>query len=435
MNIRMNNVITKFEHSILRKNELTDEEFSELLNINSSEGGGFFEIVNEGIKFKQYVGVIFLSSGKIIEILPKIYNGEDPNELLNARRFLTILFYEFFGLDRNASYSFARSKFDFEFPFIEVLVLLILDFIEKRIIKPGVYKHYIRNQINSKSLNGKLLLSQTLLKFPFQRDRFIIEKEILTPDVAINRILISLSEFILKRFKNSKVRDLAGKIILYLQSLGIHASKNVRKDLREIKLNRMNVHYQPVVQFAKFLFFGQSILGSEGVPFTFLYNMDELFEKFVAASLPECIFQKSTKIGEGFYLRPDIILPLSSEKWVIIDTKWKLLKNVDSMRNDRFQVISYIYVLAEREKKEIPLGIILYPDLSNLSHNKTVVWELSDSKKLMALGLGLKNLLLDESNNESIDRTVILLKKEIRGRILDAINEYTKWGVGEGRQR
>ncbi|MEO2068954.1 MAG: hypothetical protein ABGX27_05525 [Desulfurobacteriaceae bacterium] len=419
----MSNPITRFEYDYLNRHELTKEEIEELSIINQ-EGKFYFQKEGDKIKLSQYVGLILLSTGKVIEILPKIYRHNEGNtEIYQARKLLTILFYEFLDLAKRPSSggSFHSEKTDFNIPFLEILILMVLNYIEKKIIQPGIYKDYLRKKLSLRSLNGKLLLSQTLLKFPFQKDRFEIEKEVLTSNILINRVLSRFVEFVAVKFSNSRIKNLAGRISLYLRNIGVESSKNIVEDLKKIHLNRMNDHYQPVIQFAKFFFSGNNITGSQGNSFVFLYDMNKLFEKFVASSLSGCLSQTEEKIDEDFSLKPDILWPLEKRKHIVIDTKWKFPTNTSSenrgvSQSDRFQVITYMYVLPERKNIEIPLGILLYPEFPPPGKK---VWVISRQKKLAALGLGLKELIEDEvfSNEKNLDIQTRYLKKRIREKI------------------
>ena len=419
----VSNLITKFEYDTLTKEELTAEEFEELKSI-AEEKREFLKVENGVIRLTQHVGLVFLSSGKVIEILPKIYDGSTRED---ARRLLTIFFYEFLGLAKRASStggSLLSRKMGFDVSFLEILTLLILNYIEKKIIQPGIYRSYLRERLVSRSLNGKLLLSQTLLRYPFQKDRFVIEKEVLTGNVLANRIVAGLAESVAVRFGSSKIRDLAGKILLYLRSIGIESSRNMVEDLKRLRLNRMNEHYYPAIQFARFLFSNNKMTGSKGEPFTFLFDMNRLFEEFVASSLSGCLIQDREKIDGDFELKPDILCPVSNGAFVVIDTKWKFPKSKsarsgdedgDVLRCDRFQVISYMYVLSERRKVKIPLGILLYPDFPGSGEK---IWQLSEERKLLALGLGFRKLFRDRGfEGKDIDGQVRYLKRKVRKKL------------------
>ena len=418
----MSHLITKFEYDYLSKEELTDEEIEELLKINS-EGKFNFQEEETRIKLSQYVGLILLSTGKSIEILPKIYRNRESEDISKARKLLTILFYELFELaERPLSGSSLHSKkVEFNIPFFEIILLIILDYIEKKIIQPGIYKNYMRNKLTSKSLNGKLLLSQTLLKFPFQKDKFKIEKEVLTSNILINQILAKFVEFVSNKFYSSKIKNLAGRIFLYLRSIGVESSQNIVEDLKKLSLNRMNSHYYPVIQIAKFLFSQNRLTSFQGHSFVFLYDMNKLFEIFVASSLSKCLSQVEERIDVDFSLKPDILCPLEREKkYIVLDTKWKFPTDASTRetgisRNDRFQVITYMYTLEERKNIRIPLGILLYPELP---FNKKI-WNISNRRKLLALGLELKRMLNDRSFSKkgNLDEYTNLLKRKIKEKV------------------
>jgi 5-methylcytosine-specific restriction enzyme subunit McrC len=409
-------LITKFEYDYLTKNELTESEMLEISQINRREKLNF-RIDGRGIKLSQYVGSMFLSSGTTIEVLPKVYSTDREEDRLKARKLLSAILYELFDLNRKGGYGggIRASEEDFKMPLFEILVTQVLNYVEKRIVQPGIYKHYERQKLTSRSVSGKLLITQMVQKFPHLKDKVIIEKVILTANVPINRTVLNLAEFISKRCTNQKNKTLARKIVLYLKSVGIGSPQSVAKDLKRSTINRLNRHYYPVIQFAKSLFGNKKIISAKSHPFSFLFDMNKLFETFVAKSLPGSIYDnsKAETISEDFILRPDILLPTGDRELVVIDTKWKFPSG-GIHQQDRFQVISYMYVMSERRNLEIPAGILLYPELPYNERKR--VWKLSNRKKLIALSLNLRQFLQSERfvGSESLDETAALLKRRVR---------------------
>ena len=429
--------VVVYEYSPIKRDVFTSEEIKELKLLNRKAKLNL-RIDDKKIRFSQYVGLILLSTGKTIEILPKIYSNYNrelkQRAILNARKLLTILFYDLLDLTKQppAGGSIYSKNLNFNIPFLEIVILLTLIYIEKKIIQPGIYKSYMRETLTSKSMNGKILLSKTLLKFPFQKTKFVIEKEILTENVLINQILLGLTEFVASRFKNLKIKNLASKISLYLKNSGVISPKSMVEALKQVHINRMNNHYQPAIQLSRLLFFNKSLTGSEGTSFVFLYDMNKLFESFVAKSSPEFIAQSTESIDTDFILKPDILWPIGGRKYIVIDTKWKYPSNTSSetggvYQSDRFQVITYMYVLAERKNIQIPIGVLLYPELPG----EKKVWNISDSKKLVVLGLGLKTLIENEKirNIENLDIQVLHLKRRILEKLKTEILKTFNMGV------
>jgi 5-methylcytosine-specific restriction enzyme subunit McrC len=425
-----NGLITKFEYDYLTTEELTENEISELLRINEKEKLNFRREGNK-LKLSQYVGLIFLSSGRMIEILPKVTSDrEEVREVVKARKLLCSLLYEFFDLSKKGLYggSIGAYRTNFEAPFFEILTMYILRYAEKQIIQPGIYKHYERKSSVSRNISGKLLLTQTVLKFPHQKEKFVIERESFTANVPVNRIVLSVSEWVLNNCKNQKTKTLAEKVFTYLKNIGVERPQAVTNELKRCSLNRINKHYYPVIQFAKLLLTKRKLVSEENYPFSFLFDMNKLFEMFVAKSLPDSIYDnsKNEKISEDFILKPDILIPLnSSRSLAVIDTKWKFPRSSTSNsginQNDRFQVISYMYVLSERRGVEIPLGILLYPELQQ---EERKVWHLSQERKLVALSLGLKKLINSKPFIESpnLDEATVFLKQKIREKVKKEVN-------------
>lgn len=84
--------ILKYEHELITRNELNKEEFEELANLNEEQNFG--ELHRNGIKLKSYAGYIGLSSGTVIQILPKparLRSSNEENRKIAFHLFLTLV--------------------------------------------------------------------------------------------------------------------------------------------------------------------------------------------------------------------------------------------------------------------------------------------------------------------------------------------------------
>jgi len=314
----MKSVITKFENETIKRNELSKKEWEELLE-------AFRLKDSDSINLSSNVGLIAFSSGRFLEILPKIYRGNREEEVEEGRRLLTFLFIELLNFNKFSNIGI-KGVPNFSIPFIELITLYTFYYIEKKIVQPGVYKSYIRKEVITKNLY---------------------------------RILLELSEFALKKFKFKKLRNLASKVALYLKDIGVEKETRLKESLSALKLNRMNQHYAPAIELSKLLLLsGKGTSGKGGATSILLYPMENLFEKFIASILPNAEIQKTFSVGKSFVLKPDILI-----KNTVLDTKWKVLNDYSRSRDDRFQVITYIYLLEKKFGKKVEKGILIYPEV------------------------------------------------------------------------
>jgi len=408
--------MVRFEHDRIKKEELLPQEWEELNRIRQEWKVGF-ELTNpDEIKLSNYVGLITFSTGRFLEILPKVYRSTREKEITEGRRLITLFILEL--LFPNLKELGATGKLDLSIPFLEIITLITLRYTEKKIIQPGLYRSYQREKVLSKSLSGKLLFSETLTRNPFQREKLILEKEFLTANVPENRVLLNLSEFAVGRFASKELKSLAGRITLFLMSLGVERERKIKETLKKLKLNRMSEHYRPPVTLARFLFLGEST-GSKtkNEQLSFLYDMNRLFEEFVARSLPEAQAQHEEMIGPSFSLRPDLILTVNGKR-VVLDTKWKKTSTRKIDRCDKFQILTYIYTLEERWEKPFSQGILIYPELED---REIMEWNVSPRRRLKAVSLKLKEILRNTPQELPVEDQIERLKKGIEKRIKSAL--------------
>ncbi|WP_456341903.1 5-methylcytosine restriction system specificity protein McrC [Thermovibrio sp.] len=397
----MSKVLTKFEHQLIEKDELSREGWEELQEVAERERFRF-KLRKKGVKLSSHIGLISLSDGTVIEILPKIYHSESKEE---GRRLATLLMVNLIERNLRRLKGVAGAP-DLKVPFLELVMYATLLYAERKIVIPGIYRSYERRQLLSRSLSGRVLVSKNLTRNPFNREKLFIERELLTADVPVNRLLLKVAELVGKRATFKKLKSLAGRIILYLKNLEV-GNWPAGESPGRIRLNRMNAHYEPVVELAKLLEEGRG-RGRRGGAITWLYNMDFLFERLISTALPESEYQREFPVGEGFKIRPDILF-----KDAVIDAKWKRVDEIPN--NDCFQVISYAYLLEKRFGRPIRKALLVYPEIES---REQLTWDIGEGKELTALNLNMREIMESISRELPLDEQLESLRRKVREKLL-----------------
>jgi len=135
--------------------------------------------------------------------------------------------------------------------------------------------------------------------------------------------------------------------------------------------------------------------------FAFLFDMNELFEKFIGKMIKESyddveIPKENKKFGK-LYLRPDIIL---NSKKLIIDCKYKI-KDDDKIasREDRYQM--YVYA---NNYDNIDKTMLLYPKRFDQGKNLEKELILGKNNKKVELLMRSIDLNFDGNNKEFIEK-------------------------------
>src|SRR5690606_22964543 len=128
-----------------------------------------------------------------------------------------------------------------------------------------------------------------------------------------------------------------------------------------------NYEYQPLHQLCRLLLDFSSIHEDDGVQDfqTFLVDVNDLFERYVAGSLAVDLGREfrvnapmSSYLGERgrIFIRPDIVLSSGPVPVAVLDTKYKRLSEQgEYVNHDFYQVVSYCTAL------QVAKGMLVYP--------------------------------------------------------------------------
>lgn len=340
----------QLENFIL-SNRGTDTEPLELMGFSARKG------IGKIITAKNYVGIITMQDGTMIEILPKIYSSIDDDE--NGTRTKKVLIRMLRTLREGRYKTFQSSNVSIEKMnifeiFIRMFIYEVL-FITKRGLKSG----YETIQENSSVFKGKMLFSEQLKKNLVHQERNFIEYDDFTTKRPENRLLKSTLRYLYRQtasLKNKK--DL--KLLLNIFE-DIPASENYRLDFEKISSDRSMKDYRTALMWSKTFLMGKSFTSFSGseVAVALLFPMETLFESYVArlvkrhfsgndyaVSVQDKKFHLFDLGKKKFQLRPDIVVRRKSDGAVyMMDTKWKILDekkfNYGISQADMYQMYAY----------------------------------------------------------------------------------------------
>jgi 5-methylcytosine-specific restriction enzyme subunit McrC len=232
----------------------------------------------------------------------------------------------------------------------------------KKIIKRGLYKSYVVHQEETSFLRGKLLLKQQTQNFLKNKPIFTCEFDELEYDNLENQIML----FCLHRcYKLTKIKNLKSEIRkLIFQFSTIISEKYISEiDFKKINYTRQNIHYTQSMELAEMIVKSSGIAdfysGRKHLVSSFFFDMNEIFEKFVAKLFDEIFneeFNVKIQMQDRVWniddkkkksIRTDILLERKKNKeQIVIDTKYKN-KLQDS---DLYQIGFYIHEYTEKEK-------------------------------------------------------------------------------------
>ena len=396
--------IQVFEHSFLaiEKGKFEQRHFVALSKLNALHNDKYFDIRHNGVKFKQYVGVIQVA-GLTLEILPKIDNHNEDEavwqkvliEMLRVTKKLKVQKVDQANVNRQ---NIHLLDLYFEWFLNEVQTL----------IHQGLTKQYYKETSNVKALKGKLEFAGHINKNLVHKERFYTTHQVYDKDHLAHQILCKALNIVEKCTKGN-----------YLYS----KCKTVQLDFPEVKKisvteatfskipkSRKTAPYETALAISKFIIlnFAPNILSGSENMLALLFDMNSLWEEYVLVCLKKAAEdsqsgimvhgQKSKTFWNGITIRPDIVIEKGTETY-IIDTKWKNIKANKPSTDDLRQI--YVYNEYWKSNK----AMLLYPaSESNFSKEDFISFNPIINDTHHHCGVGKISIL--NPDNKTLDKDI-----------------------------
>jgi len=332
------------ESFILANLSESDTDVVELLSLSVRRGMGKI------ITARNYVGLITMKDGTVIEILPKI-NG-DVSQTDTKRIFLEMIrtlksvsFKEF---------NISNLKID-HMNLLEVFISLFASEVAI-LVKQGLRSSYNSIEDNERFFKGKLNVPQNIKLNYISKERFFVRYDEWSINRPENRLLKATLNFLQKQTGDNGNRYNISRLLTFFES--IHASSDYEADFSRCTSNRSLSHYQKALSWCKVFLRGNSFTAFAGseVAIALLFPMEKIFESYIIAKLRRSVspdvelreqdaryslFDHPTRT---FGLRPDIVLT-NRNGITVMDTKWKILsenvRNYGISQGDMYQMYAY----------------------------------------------------------------------------------------------
>jgi 5-methylcytosine-specific restriction enzyme subunit McrC len=418
------------EYGVVRKAsdyDLAEDSFSEIFvsdktfaNLKLLAFSGTNDLImsylthrgKEQIKLKNYVGLIQTNDGSQIEILPKSSEKsvkEARKILLKMLRVLPHSPYQKLSLSLLNSH---------DLPLFEVFVNVFLDELEK-LLSQGLGRNYESQESNQTWVKGKILVSESIRLNCRKKEQLCVIYDEFLLDIPQNRILKTCLQLLYnQRFGHNTQQRI-------LQNLGIfeevNIAHNLPQDLAKIEYkNRMFVHYEQVLSWAKIFLDNQSFSPFSGktLQMALLFPMEVLFENYVGKAFKK-YFSDDFEINlqdrgkhlidrhlesPKFRLIPDIVVSGKKQTFVF-DTKWKILNATKSSQNYGIEQSDLYQMYAYGKKYNAQQLFLIYPANENFSQ-PLQVFDYEEGMSLQILPFELSN-----SAENEIAKIINLLHK------------------------
>ena len=269
---------------------------------------------------------------------------------------------------------------------LEVFIQLFAQRLFKE-FKSGVYKEYITEQDNLTTLRGKYLINENL-KYNHIKNKIYCEYDEFSENNELNQFFLYAVKTLLKYTKNKK---LLKQCELVLDGI----------EYREFDINTLQIHFSRLNKRFQSSFEFAILLLSKSIPlfsqdkqsFAFLFDMNDLFESFIAKVYADIDSSTETQTQKNFgnlQLIPDIIT-----SGMIIDTKYKKVKTKKELSvADKYQMFVY------GTNFEMNETMLLYPKhIDDIYENL----KLGKDDKMIGLKMRSIDLSFDGEYDEFLD--------------------------------
>ncbi len=344
------NLLTVFEYATVRVgNGLTAPQYKALQTYYGEKGVPFYSLINNGVRFCQYVGVLQIGN-LTIEILPKVDKLGDTatwkKRLIDMLK--TVGLFKIHAPSSSALTLKSNSILDLYLD----LYLTEIEYLLHR----GLVKRYRKTEGNTTALKGNLQFSKHIQQNLVHQERFYVNYTTYDAQHSIHSILYKALRLVRQINTKNALNSRIGALLLNFPEMP--DVKVSEATFERITYNRKDEHYQTALEIARLLLLNYHPDVSKGRNhvLALLFDMNLLWEQFVYVSLRKqhqrthphykilpqvkANFWQPTK-GEISRLKPDIVIETDAETRIVLDTKWKNLNGQNPTPEDLRQM--YVY--------------------------------------------------------------------------------------------
>ena len=327
------------------------------MRIGGRDGEAILVNGHKRLRAQQVVGVL-ASANITLEILPKI----DGLDEAATRKNLVHMLARVYKLDVSSG---ALTSLDWQrHDLLEILIALFCDKLFE-VARRGLPRRYLSMVDDLPALRGRLDIQRQFTVLAARPNLLACRFEELNADIPLNQMMkaaVSRLQFLARASENQ--RKLAELNLAFADVSRVSVKELLGK---QILLDRTNVAWASVLALARLLLGGryQTTSSGRGEGFSLLFEMNTLFEEYVARSLMRALAGTEIRVhlqgpqkhallaatGEKYFAtRPDIVIARDGKNELIIDTKWKRLKGpVDDAKRgvgqaDVYQMMAYSQV-------------------------------------------------------------------------------------------
>jgi 5-methylcytosine-specific restriction enzyme subunit McrC len=344
--------ITVYEYEALKVGQtydgglFTEGHLNHFEQFYGDKGVPYFNLINKGVRFKEYVGVLQIGD-LTVEVLPKA----DKNE--NKTNWRSVLI----GMMR------AVGAFDIKAPSsssLNIKTNFILDLYFELFIKEveylfnkGLIKKYRKKEANTLALKGNLLFGKHIQQNLVHQERFYVSHATFDKTHTLHQILYKTLQLLHRINTNVSLKSRIGNLLLHFPEMD--DIKVTGATFNKLVLNRKTESYKNAISIARLLLlkYHPDVSKGQNNVLALMFDMNMLWEKFIYVSLRKYIpdnmsitaqtsldFWQSVTGGNS-RMKPDIVIRKGDDRAYVLDTKWKNIEDDNPSPADLRQLFVY----------------------------------------------------------------------------------------------
>lgn len=324
--------IDVYEHGRLLVGEegFQKKHWDAFVKLNTLHQVAYFDVLHNGLKFKQYVGVIQVD-GLSVNIHPKADKSDGDEKWKNV--LLQML--KACGRIKADTADSAQLKKQ-QINLLEVYFQFFLNEVEG-LVHRGLVKKYRKETGNVKALKGKLEFAGNIRHNLIHKERFYTSHQVYDLDHQLHQVLAHALDIVGQFSKGTHLSDQLRRVVISFPPVK-QITPNAQT-LSALKIDRKTAPYERAFELAKFIILNYSpdINYGKQKMISLLFDMNELWEEYVFVMLRKEVNSPNSPYGDyavypqaskRFWnnnsLQPDILLEHKpTGRKFIIDTKWK----------------------------------------------------------------------------------------------------------------
>jgi 5-methylcytosine-specific restriction enzyme subunit McrC len=354
-----NKLIRVFEHQSIKLEQVIeditfDKATLDALQRHYGENGvPYYSLINNGVKFNEFVGVIQIGN-TVIEVLPKADNTSNESKE-NKKKWQTILVKMLAAVGLFDVHSTSDSSLKLKANSILDLYFALFVKEVEYLLHSGLTKQYRKKEANLTTLKGSLQFGKHIQQNLTHQERFYVQHTTYDVDHKLHHILYKALRLLKQINTNSDLHARIGALLINFPEMP--DIKVTEATFDKLVFSRKTQSYKQAIDIAKLLLlnYHPDILTGRNNVLALMFDMNVLWERFVFVSLSkykanhgiETISAQQSKPfwkpvgGQTSMMRPDIVINQNTDNCVVLDTKWKNLNGYNPSPDDLRQM--YVY--------------------------------------------------------------------------------------------